>query len=546
VSLELIVAIAAGGVILANRTSDAATRARVHDRQLLSRSVGAGPIAHFQWSLAEAGRLTGGAPWSAKPADPATRSRLYLLTIASTAFGYGAEIVDPASNMAISSMAVGGQLPPTTSAGVVTLLDALRSGQPAISPVLRVGSHVLVATGARIHTTTGVGFFIGFADARSTQLQVSNQVLDAELDRTGVAYVSDPNGVVVAASRPALVGERADQTKFASALSTGRPGFARYRVHGTALTAAYGPVDGFLGWHAVVQQSAGELLGPVRGPGRRFTLTLIAGLAMVAAIAAALNHRRLAGMRRSYVYRGQVLANTSHQLKAPVTAIRGAARTLQDLRHSMSSEEIDEFLRIVVRRCDGLERLVGRILLAAGIEAGHPPRLRSEPIDASATVRRIATDFSAASTRHTISVAVADDLWARADPEALDQVLGLLTENAIKYSPGGGDIRLEAEAHHGEVVIRVVDSGIGVGEDDRSRIFEPFYKGAHSSDGRPTGVGLGLPIAKHLVEEMGGSIGVTSSGAGSVFWFTLPLSPKLERLDLTDGGPVSQPSKSHL
>src|SRR5439155_1339409 len=86
---------------------------------------------------------------------------------------------------------------------------------------------------------------------------------DDRLDRTGVAYVSDPNGVVVAASRPALVGERADQTKFASALSTGRPGFARYRVHGTALTAAYGPVDGFLGWHAVVQQSAGELLGPV-------------------------------------------------------------------------------------------------------------------------------------------------------------------------------------------------------------------------------------------------------------------------------------------
>src|SRR5439155_10077284 len=126
------------------------------------------------------------------------------------------------------------------------------------------------------------------------------------------------------------------------------------------------------------------------------------------------------------------------------------------------------------------------ILRPAGTEPGDPPGLRSEPIAARATVRRIATDFTAASTRHTISVAVADDLWARADPEALDQVLGLLTENAIKYSPDGGDIRLEAEGHHGDVVIRVVDSGIGVAEQDQSRIFEPFFKAAHATNGRPS------------------------------------------------------------
>jgi signal transduction histidine kinase len=206
---------------------------------------------------------------------------------------------------------------------------------------------------------------------------------------------------------------------------------------------------------------------------------------------------------------------------------------------TMSAEQVDQFLGIIHRRCDGLSKLIERILLGARLEAGREVAVNPVPTDILGALRAITSEFKDVSPKHQVLLAGPEDVWVNADPEALDQILGLLLENAIKYSPDGGEVRVAAIDGPKTVSVSISDHGVGMSAEDREHIFEPYFRAARGDSNRFGGVGLGLSIVRHLVERSGGTITVESvPGEGSTFTVTLPkiASPMAPAMTLEGAG----------
>ena len=231
--------------------------------------------------------------------------------------------------------------------------------------------------------------------------------------------------------------------------------------------------------------------------------------------------RRLESMRKDFV------ANASHELRTPVTAVRSAAETL---RFAMESdpESATHFLEIIERNATRLQRLVEDLLDLSRIEA-RELRLTFEPVDLGAFFGQVVGLFRERAFAKHIGLTwdvPAGLSSARADRRALEQVLTNLVDNALKYSPEGAQVVLRAgEAERkGRKVLRVsvADTGPGIEERHLPRLFERFYRVDTGRSRELGGTGLGLSIVKHLCEALGGHIDVESKvGQGTTFSFTL-------------------------
>lgn len=230
--------------------------------------------------------------------------------------------------------------------------------------------------------------------------------------------------------------------------------------------------------------------------------------------------RRLEEMRRDFV------ANVSHELKTPVTAVRALAETLV-LRGQDRPQLARDFAGRIAAEAERMSRLLADLLDLAAIEAGRRP-WRPEWLDLEHLLRAAAARFQDAATARGIHlvVAAAPDLLAWGDAGGVEQVVGNLIDNAIKYCPRGTRVTLSSAPASGEVLLTVADTGPGISPEAVRRIFERFYR-ADAGRGRGEGgTGLGLAIARHLVESQGGRIWAESApGAGSRFSFTLPAGP---------------------
>jgi two-component system phosphate regulon sensor histidine kinase PhoR len=228
--------------------------------------------------------------------------------------------------------------------------------------------------------------------------------------------------------------------------------------------------------------------------------------------------RRVEYIRRDFV------TNASHELKTPLTAIRGFAETL--LAGELPEEDRRRYLTIIQNHAERLSRLVEDLLELSRAESS---RLALEP--RSVLLLPLARDVlmgmetRARERRIATSIAGSEELCARADARALEQILINLLENALKYTEPGGsvEIRVEAGPDDEKLRISVVDTGIGIPEADRARIFERFYRVDKARSRELGGTGLGLSIVRHLVQAMDGEVGVESTpGSGSTFWIHLP------------------------
>jgi two-component system phosphate regulon sensor histidine kinase PhoR len=225
--------------------------------------------------------------------------------------------------------------------------------------------------------------------------------------------------------------------------------------------------------------------------------------------------RRLEGMRREFV------ANVSHELRTPLTAIRGYAETLQG---DLSEEQRRKFIDVILRHADRLTALIEELLELSRIEGGMR-ELSPEPIDVAAMCRGLLQDLGPRlETKELRAEVVAEGApEAQADRRALEQVLLNLLDNAIKYSDPGGAIEIAISRGEGGIRIEVSDTGIGIPESDRARIFERFYRVDKARSRDLGGTGLGLAIVKHLVQSQGGDVVVAGrSGPGTVFRVHLP------------------------
>ncbi len=235
--------------------------------------------------------------------------------------------------------------------------------------------------------------------------------------------------------------------------------------------------------------------------------------------------RRLEGVRRDFV------ANVSHELRTPLTSIRALVETLEaGALHD--SEVSTEFLARIVSEVDRLAQIVDELLDLARLESGRI-HLALEQVAPESLIRRAVQRMAPQTARAGLSVdfSVAPETPAvTADRARVDQVLLNLVHNAVKFTPRGGRITLQASPVDGAVEFRVRDTGIGVSPNELSRLFERFYKTDRAR--RSTGTGLGLAIAKHIVQAHGGSIWAEpNQGGGTVFAFQLPV----------DGPDVAEP-----
>jgi two-component system sensor histidine kinase VicK len=214
---------------------------------------------------------------------------------------------------------------------------------------------------------------------------------------------------------------------------------------------------------------------------------------------------------------------TSHELKTPITAIKAMAELMTS--YDLGEKERKEMLQDIYRQAERLELLIREILDASHIDTGRVP-LDLTSVKLRELVDDILLELEAQLEGRQVRVDVDADLPAvTADEAKLRQVIVNLLTNAIKYSPNGAPVSIEATPASDMVRVAVKDQGIGIKESDMARLFKKFQRIPDPSTRKVPGTGLGLYIVKGLVELQGGRIDVTSEyGKGSSFAFTLPVA----------------------
>ncbi len=229
--------------------------------------------------------------------------------------------------------------------------------------------------------------------------------------------------------------------------------------------------------------------------------------------------RRLEHMRRDFV------ANASHELRTPVSIISANVETLAAGALS-DPKRAGEFLGAVQRNAERLTRLVNDLLDLSRIEDGsHTLDLKPVGVEGpvAAVLDLLESRAQDKTLKFEISVDEDDDLTVIADSSALEHILVNLADNAIKYTPSGGSVGIDVRRDSGQILLEVWDTGPGVPESHRARLFERFYRVDPGRSRDMGGTGLGLSIVKHLVESMRGDVNMRPrAGGGSVFWVRLP------------------------
>lgn len=230
-------------------------------------------------------------------------------------------------------------------------------------------------------------------------------------------------------------------------------------------------------------------------------------------------------LKQSEKLKSALLEAVTHDLRTPLTSIKASVTTLLESEGGHRTIELDggersEFLTIINEETDRLNGFIEGMVELARVEAGSvaagPPASVEEIV--SAAVRRADT----VATGHSIAIGIEPDLpYIAADARSIAEVLYNLIENAVKYSPRGTEIRIEAKPHGNKVLISVNDRGRGVPEHLRERVFEKFVRGGNE----PGCLGLGLAIARGIVDAQGGEIGLYTGegGVGTKVVVALPV-----------------------
>lgn len=223
--------------------------------------------------------------------------------------------------------------------------------------------------------------------------------------------------------------------------------------------------------------------------------------------------------------KSEFLTVISHELRTPLTAIRGYTHLMRS--GALPVAMLNNALNVVVKNTEALVNLINNLLFLQEVEL-IPPAL--EPVRLIDIVQPIveALEPRAADSGLRFEVDLPPDLpELRADRGGLTQAIGALLDNAVKFSPAGGVITISASTLDNGVIVKIADPGVGISPDELAHIFDRYHHVERTGDQLFGGVGLGLPIAKQVVEQHGGRISVTSKvNSGSTFTIMLPLSGK--------------------
>lgn len=234
----------------------------------------------------------------------------------------------------------------------------------------------------------------------------------------------------------------------------------------------------------------------------------------------------LARLEASVQKIAQFTADASHELRAPVSLIRTTAEVAV-LRRDRPASEYLEALDDILEESERTSQVVDSLMLLARSDAGNA-NIERHDLDARMVFREVAEQGEKLARANGLEfqwVSPDTPVSVQADPEFLRRALLILIDNAIKYSLRGGSVRIMLEADGGDAVISVLDTGIGIAEEDLPHVFERFWRADRARTRERAGSGLGLSIAKQIIEMHAGTIGVESKpGNGSAFQIRLPLN----------------------
>lgn len=215
------------------------------------------------------------------------------------------------------------------------------------------------------------------------------------------------------------------------------------------------------------------------------------------------------------------LGLVAHDLRGPLTTVRGYAQLLRQQATTTPLDRESRALRAIEDGALRMQRLIGDLLDASRIGAGRFD-VEPEPMDLTALVERTVEQMRAKSTTHTLILDAPEPLEGVWDPVRLSQVVENLLSNAIKYSPSEAEIVVQVRRQGNEACLRVTDHGIGIAPEQLPQLFQPFHRSAPTRATK--GIGLGLYIARGIIEAMHGRITVESTvGQGTTFSVVLPI-----------------------
>ena len=345
--------------------------------------------------------------------------------------------------------------------------------------------------------------------------------------------------VAAEAAARALAGQRAQEARVLSAMGDGialvdHDGIVRVwnRAAERMLGLSAAQVDGrrledvLPAWREVrervtprTEESRRDTV-PIEAGGRELWLSVVAVETpdgVVYAFADVTEERRLDEAK------SELVATVSHELRTPLAAVYGAAQTLLHRDSYISPEERAALLDMIAVQTQRLAQIADQFLLASRLESGELP-VAIDVVDVGRLARETAAAMRESALGRVIEVEVEATVPpARGDPDRLRQVLVNLVDNAVKYSPDGGDVSVSVKSLNGSVRLSVRDRGLGISHSEQERVFEKFYRVDTQLARAPGGTGLGLYICRALVLRMGGRIGLESEeGKGSTFFVELP------------------------
>jgi signal transduction histidine kinase len=225
--------------------------------------------------------------------------------------------------------------------------------------------------------------------------------------------------------------------------------------------------------------------------------------------------------------KGELVSNVSHELRTPLASVLGFSALMLD--RDLPADERRRYLEVIRTEAHRLAALLNDLLDLQRVEQ-EALELRQELVDLNDLLAAQVTLYSAQSEDHALRFEPAgEELLIKGDRDRLAQVIGNLLSNGIKYSPQGGEVEVGAGRIGDEVTVWVRDHGLGIPEEHKDRIFTKFFRGDVGRERGIAGTGLGLVLARQIIEAHGGEVGFESEeGSGSTFWIRLPAAPQDE------------------
>ena len=228
----------------------------------------------------------------------------------------------------------------------------------------------------------------------------------------------------------------------------------------------------------------------------------------------------LAALEQNHQALQRFLGDASHQLRTPLTTIRANLELAE--RPDLPEPEREAIMADARDEAERMGRLIGDLLSLARAESGA--RLQFRPVELDALLVDSVRRQRLAAPHVRMSVATVEPAIVDGDRDRLRELFGILLDNAARYTLEGGTVAAGLEVHDGRAIVRIEDTGIGLDDVDRKRLFERLYRGSRARELRPAGTGLGLGIAKWIVESHAGTIDlINRAGSGTVAEVTLPL-----------------------